>query len=245
MKIALAASPVRTGDVPYNLSSILQTAAQCSGKADMVLFGETSLQGFDCLVWDYETDRQMAVSLDDPRMMQVRDAAKRYRIAISFGYIEKTEDALYSSQIVIDDTGTVIQNFHRVSIGWKEYRRTDEHYREGANFEAFCYRGKKIAIGLCGDLWTDGRPEEMKALNVSLVLWPVWCDYNAAEWNESIKYEYAAQAALCGERVLLVNPFCEDSDAGCNAAGGAVYFRNGSIAKELAAGKSGALIVEV
>lgn len=245
MKIALAASPVRTGDVPYNLSSMLQTVAQCSGKADMVLFGETSLQGFDCLVWDYETDRQMAVSLDDPRMMQICNAAKRYRIAISFGYIEKTEDALYSSQIVVDDTGIVSQNFHRVSVGWKEYRRTDEHYREGANFEAFRYRGKKFAIGLCGDLWTDGRPEEMKALNACLVLWPVWCDYNAAEWNESIKYEYAEQAALCGERVLLVNPFCADPDAACSAAGGAVYFRNGSIVKELPAGKSGVLIVEV
>jgi len=245
MKIALAASPVRTGDTSYNLSSMLQTAALCSGKADMVLFGETSLQGFDCLVWDYKTDCQMAVCPDDPRMMQIREAAKQYRIAISFGYIEKAGEALYSSQIVIDDTGAVIQNFHRVSVGWKDYRRTDGHYREGANFEAFRYRGKKFAIGLCGDLWTDGRPEEIKALNADIILWPVWCDYHVAAWNESIKYEYAAQAALCGECVLLVNPFCADPDAvGC-AAGGAVYFRNGSIVKELPAGKSGILIVEV
>ncbi len=245
MKIALAASPVRTRDVPYNLSSILQTAARYSEKADMVLFGEASLQGFDCLEWDYETDRQMAVSLDDPRIMQICQAAKQYRIAISFGYIEKTEDALYSSQIVIDDMGAVIANFHRVSVGWKEYRRTDEHYREGNHFGKFYYGGKSFAIGLCGDLWTEGRPEEMKALNADVVLWPVWCDYDSKEWNEKIKFEYAQQAALCGDTVLLVNPYCADADMIDAAAGGAACFKSGGIAAELPSGSSGAIIVEI
>lgn len=245
MTIALASAPVRTGDVEHNLTALLQTIRQCGGQAELVLFGESVLQGFDCLTWDYESDRNVAVSQDDSRIARIRGAAEQRQIAVSFGYIERDGDALFSSQMVIDAQGAILHNFHRVSVGWKEYWHTDAHYREGANFEAFSYREKRLAIGLCGDLWTEGRPREMRKLHADAVLWPVWCDYNAQKWNESIKYEYAQQAALCGDCVLYVNPFCVDPDAADAASGGAACFRRGEIAREAPAGKSGVLLVEV
>lgn len=245
MKIALASAPVIDKDIQQNLRSILQAVEMCRGKADMVVFGESVLQGFNSLTWDYETDRQMAVSQTDDSILQICRAAKRYNIAISFGYIEQAGDFLFSSQIVIDASGSILHNFHRVSVGWKEYWHTDDHYREGVHFEAFSYKGKRFAIGLCGDLWTDGRPEEMGSLHADIVLWPVWCDYRADEWNRSVKHEYAKQAALCGEQVLLVNPFCASPGATDCASGGAAYFKSGAIAKEAPAGSSGILIVEV
>lgn len=245
MKIALASSLVITKNIQHNLSSILQTIEQCSKKADMVLFGEASLQGFECLTWNYKTDCYMAVSQNDSRIIQIRDAAKQNQVAVSLGYMEKIDDALFSSQIVIDATGMVIHNFHRVSTGWKEYWHTDDHYREGTNFESFSYKGNTFAIALCGDLWTDNRPEEMRSLNVDAVLWPVWCDYNAHKWNRSVKYEYAQQAALCGDCVLYVNPFCTDQNVTDAASGGAACFRMGAIAAEIPAGKSDILFVEI
>ncbi len=245
MKIALASCPVVNRNMSHNIAVILQTMKDYAGKADLILFGESVLQGFDCLSWDYETDRSMAVTQNNPAIARIREGAREYSIAVSFGYIEKTEETLFSSQIVIDAKGEIIHNFHRVSVGWKEYTKTDDHYREGAGFEAFSYGGKKLAIGLCGDLWTGGRPEEMKRLHADAVLWPVWCDYEADQWNTAIKYEYAEQAALCGNCVLLVNPFCADPDAEDQATGGAVYFKNGSVQKELSAGKPGILIVEI
>ena len=154
-------------------------------------------------------------------------------------------EILYSSQIFIGSDGEIVTVFHRVSIGWKEYSKTDDHYREGKHFEKFCFGGKSFAIGLCGDLWTDGRPEEMKALNADVVLWPVWCDYKADEWNNSTKYEYAEQAGLCGDCVLLVNPYCADTEETDAAAGGVVYFKHGSVAADMPVGNSGAIIVEI
>lgn len=247
MKIALASSRVITMDIQYNLSSILQTIKQLRGKADIVMFGESSLQGFDCLTWKYEIDRRIAVSQSDLIIIQICNAAKQNQIAVSFGYIERADDSLFSSQIVIDNKGTVIHNFRRVSIGWKEYWHTDKHYCEGDHFESFAYSGKTFAIGLCGDLWTEGRPEEMKALNADIILWPVWCDFSAEMWNERIKYEYAQQAALCGDHVLFVNPFCADTntDVMDAASGGAVYFKMGLIAEEMPAGKSDVMIAEI
>ena len=85
----------------------------------------------------------------------------------------------------------------------------------------------------------------MKALNADVVLWPVWCDYKADEWNNSIKYEYAEQAGLCGDCVLLVNPYCANTEETDAATGGAVYFKRGSIAADMPSGNSGAIIVEI
>ena len=135
--------------------------------------------------------------------------------------------------------------FHRVSVGWKDVSQTDEHYREGERFEKFTCNGKSFAVGLCGDLWTEGRPEEMKALQADVVLWPVWCDYSPAEWNDTVKYEYAQQAAKCGHDVLLVNPFCTDPTATDCATGACVHFRNGSIVRELPSGRPGTLLIEL
>ena len=245
MKIALASAPVKNKKIELNMQAMIDAMNMVSGQAEVILFGESVLQGFDCLCWDYETDMHMAAALTDAPIQRMREAAKQCGIAVSFGFIQHIDDILYSSQIFIGSDGEIVTVFHRVSIGWKEHSKTDDHYREGKHFEKFCYGGKSFAIGLCGDLWTDGRPEEMKALNADVVLWPVWCDYNADEWNSSIKHEYAEQAALCGDCVLLVNPYCADAEETDAAAGGVVYFKHGSIAADMPSGNSGVIIVEI
>ena len=52
MIIALAAVGFKNGDTAYNKEKILETMREYSGKADLVLFGETFLQGFDSLSWN-------------------------------------------------------------------------------------------------------------------------------------------------------------------------------------------------
>ncbi len=245
MKIALACAPVKNQETAFNLRTILDWIARLSGYADLIVFGEAALQGFDCLCWHYETDKHMAVSAEGPALQQICRAAKGNRIAVSLGFIEKAGNSLFSSQIFVGADGCIEHVFRRVSRGWKEYTQTDYHYCEGAHFHKFHYADRSFSIGLCGDLWEDSRPEEMKALNTSIVLWPIWFDYNAAEWNNSIKLEYAAQAALCGSNVLLVNPFCADRAGSEVAAGGAAWFSNGNIVKEIPAGKCGYLVAEV
>ena len=245
MKIAMASAPVKNRNIEFNMQAMIDAIDKASGKANVILFGESVLQGFNSLCWDYETDKHMAVSLTDAPIQRMCEAARKYGIAVSFGFIESIKDILYSSQIFIGADGKIVNVFHRVSIGWKEYTKTDDHYREGERFERFSYGGKTFSIGLCGDLWTDGRPEEMKALNADVVLWPVWCDYKADEWNTSIKFEYAEQAAPCGKNVFLVNPFCADPNLEGCAAGAGAHFRDGLIVVERPAGTAGILIADI
>ncbi len=245
MIIALASAPVKNRNIAFNLQSMIDAVRSCGGKADLILFGESVLQGFDCLCWNYETDRRMAVALRDAPIRRMREAARENAIAVSFGFIERADDALYSSQIFIGADGEIVDVFHRVSAGWKEDWQTDGHYREGRHFKKFYYGGKSFALGLCGDLWADGRPEEMRSLNADMILWPVWCDYDPKEWNEKIKFEYAEQAALCGKNVFLVNPYCADPDADGCAAGAGVQFCDGKIIAERPAGAAGILAAEI
>lgn len=245
MKILAASLPVKTRDIEANLLTMIDAMRTAAGKADVILFGETALQGFDCLCWDYETDKCMAVEVTNQAIGTLQNAASEHHIAVSFGFIERAGDVLYSSQIFIGADGEIVNLFRRVSAGWKEFSKTDEHYREGAAFERFSYHGVTFSVGLCGDLWTEGRPEEMNALNADIVLWPVWCDYKAESWNCAIKHEYAKQAAICGKTVLLVNPFCADPEAVDCAAGGAAVFQKGGIVAELPAGQAGCLMFEM
>ena len=61
----------------------------------------------------------------------------------------------------------------------------------------------------------------------------------------AVNQEYAEQAALCGDCVLLVNPYCADPGAEDCAAGGAAFFAGGRIVEESPAGKPSVLVVEL
>ncbi len=250
-KIALAACPFINNNVGHNVRAITDVVDRVGGECDLVLFGEAVLQGFDSLLFDYETDKDIAVTPDDHIIDDIRDAAIRQSVAVSFGYIERDGNSVYSSQLVIGQNGETLHNYRRVSPGWKEHR-ADFHYREGESFDTFDYADKRFAIALCGDLWQDGRTDEIRALGADVVLWPVYCDYDSDEWNSTIKHEYAKQASTAADNVLLVNPICADpmlldllSEPPVLAKGGATHFCCGKIASELPAGSDGVIIVEV
>lgn len=245
MMIALAAVGFRNGNITYNKEKI-KTVIRDHGykQADIVLFGETFLQGFDSLSWNYDSDKSIAVKMNDPIIDEIRKTAKEYSVAVSFGYIEKTEGSLFSSQLTIDKNGEILDNFRRVSVGWKE-PVADLQYKEGDGFHTFLFEDKNFAVGLCGDLWDDVYVEQMKELNADIVLWPVYTDFNYEEWNKTIKYEYAEQSVRFGHDVCLVNSVCLDREESEIAKGGAAYFQDGRIKCQTPAGEESILYIPV
>lgn len=244
MRCALASMGFINEDAQFNKKVIIATMIKYSNDVDIVIFGEAFLQGFYGATFDVEHDNQLAISQDDLIIEEICSVASDYSVAVSFGFIEKSGDAFYSSQITIDSAGKVIDVYRRVSPGWKE-SYANEQYCEGTGFHTFMLNGLKIAIGLCGDLWYDENVHEMKFLRPDIVFWPVYTDFNYNEWNESIKYEYAVQAGRIGGKVLYVNSFCIDKETDEIAKGGAILFSNGNIDKEIPSGKEDVLVIEV
>ena len=237
MRIALASVRMVNRNIRYNLSQMeyYMVNAQRKG-AGLVCFGETFLQGFDALTWCFETDQAMAISTDSNIFAEICGMSIKHGIDVLFGYVELDGDSIYSSCALVS-SGKLYHNYRRISKGWKEYTKTDEHYREGDTVEVFYYKEKKCVIALCGDLWDY--PERFD-LGEDLLLWPVYVSWTAEEWESGTKAEYAEQAGKCCPNTLYVNSICD-----CDAYGCAAFFEKGTVKKELPISHEGLLFVEV
>ncbi len=235
MKIGLAAYRFINSDIAFNMAQIEKAMEAAQGKAELLCFGETFLQGFDALNWDYEHDKNIGITLDSEIVRQLCILTRQYEVDLLLGYVEKEADKLYSSCMVIAD-GKVLHNYRRISKGWKEFSRTDEHYCEGIDTPDFLYKGRLFRIALCGDLWEY--PERFKT--DATLLWPVYVNFSLPEWQQ-YEQEYAQQAAMAASKALLVNSISEVPEA----IGGAFCFENGSISSQLPYQAEGILYVEI
>ena len=80
MKCALAAVGFLNGDVQHNQRVMKHVMKGCSGRADVVLFGEAFLQGFYGATFEAAHDRQMALCQGDAILQEIGRAAKTYAI---------------------------------------------------------------------------------------------------------------------------------------------------------------------
>ena len=236
MRIGLASYRCKNKDIAFNLSQIERAMREAHGTADLLCFGEAFLQGFDALCWRYETDREMALEITSGPIRQLAQWTKQYHTALLTGYIERERERLYSSCLVLAD-GEVVHNYRRISRGWKECSKTDAHYAEGTETGPFRFQNKNITLSLCGDLWDF--PERFKT--GGLLIWPVYVNFSIREWEQGELADYARQASLAADSVLMVNPIDRDPEN----HGGAFFFKNGTIAGRIPFDREDILIVEV
>ena len=236
MRIGLASFTCKNRDIAFNMSQVERALREVQGKVDLLCFGEAYLQGFDSLCWDYSIDKDMALELNSETIAQLREWSKAYGVALLTGYIEREDDCLYSSCAVMED-GRILYNYRRITKGWKEYWKTDGHYREGGKPGRFTFHGREIGLALCGDLWDC--PEKFQSGR--LLIWPVYVNFTVDEWNRQEMDAYARQASLAAEHVLMINPIDHEPEN----HGGSFYFRNGNIIDRHPFDQEGILIVDM
>ena len=235
MRIGLVSYRCKNRDTAFNIGQIELAMERSVGKVDLLCFGEAFIQGFDALCWDYEKDKLIAIEQSSETFAQLQRLTIKYGISLLTGYIEKEEDRLYSSCVVISN-GQIIHNYRRISKGWKEFTKTDSHYCEGMETGPFCLDGKEMVIALCGDLWDF--PERFKT--DKLLIWPVYVNFSLDEWNGGIVEEYASQAALAADNTLMINPI-DDNPVN---HGGSFYFCKGTVAARIPFDREDILIVD-
>lgn len=103
MRIGLASYEFINNDIEFNISQIEKAMKSVQGEVELLCFGETFLQGFDALNWNYENDKDIAVSTDSRVMRRLCDMTLQYKVDLLVGYIEKCGDAIYSSCAVIEN----------------------------------------------------------------------------------------------------------------------------------------------
>ena len=243
MNVLLAALSFRNGNLIYNKNQIVSTIKEYNNKVDLILFGESFLQGFDALTWNFEIDKNIALSKDSKLIKEIKKLCKQFNVSVSFGYFELFDSKIFSSQIVINKQGKIIFNYRRVSSGWR-IKETDDHYQEGTSFSTFQLDNKTFTVGLCGDLWNEDNVNIVSNLSFDYPLWPVYTDFNYDKWNNVEKNEYAMQAKKFNKLTLYVNSYCLDGDDEI-AKGGAAVFKDGMIINEIPSGKEDVLIIKI
>lgn len=234
MRIGLAPYRFINSDVEYNICQVEKALKEASSKVDMLLFGETFLQGFDALTWEYNKDALIAVSQHSPEMQRLARYSATYNTAIGIGYIERDADVLFSSYAVFSE-GTLMYNYRRISKGWKEYGKTDSHYQEGKTIEHFELQGERFGVALCGDVWDY--PEKFKTENI--LIWPVYVNFSLADWKKE-ETEYAKQVAKVAPHVLMINSLSDNPVS----HGGAFYFTSGYIVSQMDYDREQVLIID-
>lgn len=241
MKIGLVSARCKNKDLAFNTDQIKKYLKNAKEKdLDWIFFGESFLQGFYSLSFDYKVDKHIGVSKNDGVINDLRKAAKENLIGLGFGYMEASNDSLYSSYLVVSRDGDIIENFRRVSKGWKKFRETDNHYKEGVEVRQFDLDGHNFTLALCGDLWDEDTVDMFKSDQVksSVMLWPVHVDYQVEEWQTEMR-AYHEQALMYSSKTLMVNNLMFP-----NTHGGAFVFSEDGFDK-LAFDVEGILVAEL
>ena len=242
MTIGLVAATIRNNKIDEQINEIEQYLSN-NHNCDLLCFGEAYLHGFHGMSWEYEIDINRAITLDSQSMEELKGLAKEYDCGISFGYIEKFSNKIYSSNIVIDNNGNILDNYRRISEGWK-CNWENEHYAEGSSFQVFTYKGKQFVTAICGDFWWDYLIKEIENLSkkVDVVLWPLYIDYSPESWATNARQEYVNQVSSIHCPVLMINSYSPDENEG---KGGCCVFNQGHIENELPVGERGILIKKI
>lgn len=240
MKLGLVSCLVKDNDIEHQLKQI-ERYTSLNHNCDLICFGESFLQGFDGLTWNYGEDIERAVAIDDAVIDAVRELAKTSNCGISFGFVERDKSFLYSSNMVIDSYGEVVDVFRRITPGWKE-PRANSMYKEGQEFHTFKYTDKVLGTAICGDIWDDHLLKCLEGMKMDALLWPVYIDYSVTQWNEMSQKEYAERTRNLPYPVLMINSFYEDND---RAKGGCYVFHQNRIVQALPLGNTGVLEFEL
>ena len=156
MKIALAQLNLLVGDVPGNVSRILDAIEQArSGAAELVAFSELALCGYppEDLLFHAGLREDLVVGLE-----QVREAARG--IAIVLGYPHWEDGAWYNAAALFAE-GRLL-HLHRKNV-LPNYRVFDErrYFEAGAGARCASLGGLRLGLAVCEDVW---EPEVARAL---------------------------------------------------------------------------------
>jgi len=245
MKIAIAQLNYHIGNFELNTLKIKEAISHAkSGGADLVVFSELSVTGY------YPHDLLERKEFIEQSYEAIREISKEcYGIAAIVGAPsinpEPRGKKLFNSAFLMFD-GAVQQIVNKSLLPTYDIFDEYRHFEPNKKFSVFDYKGKKLAITICEDLWDEqetqnefGREKlyqlsplkELSALNPDLVinLSASPFSYNQENWRKNILVKNAVKYQL---PILYVNQVGAQTELVFD--GGSFYLnKQGEIEEEL------------
>ena len=165
LRIAIAQQNFMVGDVANNVGKVIAAAEQARDelKADLILFPELTLTGYppEDLLLRPGLQRRVHEGLE--RLKQVRG------IAMVVGYPEVCDHCQYNSAGLIHD-GEIKAVYHKQQL--PNYSVFDEkrYFEPGSEACVVEFKGVKLALTICEDMWHPGATVRAKEAGAQLML---------------------------------------------------------------------------
>lgn len=235
MRYAVAAPEITT-NLNDNLDKVLSMMAQASNSgADILLFPEAGLTGLN-LCDDYQTDKQLALSVNSSPIQAIVDNAAKCRMWTAFGFLELSGATIFDSALLVDENGKVVLHQRRLSPGWQAKNANPLEYGSGASLSTAVTPFGKTAILICGDLFQTPFPLAVED-KLDLLLFPFARCFRREvtepqkQWDNVEWFYYSNQIKQIGALTLMSNYIAPRELFGGGFGGGFVVDRSGELLK--------------
>jgi predicted amidohydrolase len=167
LRVALAQIPVEDGHLKHNMRLAEEAAHEAAGqKADMLNLPEASDWG-----WLYQQARRDALPIPGKYTDFLAQLARRYRMWVSAGCLEKAGDKVYNSAVIIDRTGRLVLKHRKIdTLAWL----TKDLYDQGCSedIKTIDTEFGRIGLTICADNFTLKNPRHAADQGAWLLIAP-------------------------------------------------------------------------
>jgi len=152
INVALAQINCKAGDKKYNIEKMVKHIRKAKKKeANLIVFPELSLTGYIVRDLIYE----LAEPIKGPSMRLLEEVAKKEKVYIVFGFVERSEKAhavLYNTAVLLGPEGFVgkYQKMHLPTHSIFEEKR---YFRQGYQAPVFDTGIGKVGLMICYDIF--------------------------------------------------------------------------------------------
>lgn len=152
MKIALSQQNYILGDFEYNINKIIVDVERAiSDKADMIVFSELCLTGYPPTDFFYFEDYYLKIDRCIAKLKSYSDS-----IGILVGAPRKNpsvEGKDYYNSVFFLSKGSILATIDKTLLPTYDIFDEYRYFEPNRRFECVEFKGKKIAITICEDIW--------------------------------------------------------------------------------------------
>jgi predicted amidohydrolase len=239
MKVCLIPLKVEVRNLAENLRRFQARLAEvASYQPDLVCLPECAFTGY---LYESEDFEKFAEPIPGKTTATVSELAKEYECYICFGMLEKAQEGIYSSAVLIDKAGRLVHVHRKIS--------EQPPFATGNEVKAVNTEFGKVCVLLCGDLFDD----EVKARvnrDTDVLILPLARSFDGKSpdldrWLKEERQAYADEIKKVGITGLIVNSLEDSALPEASFGGAMIVSPDGKVWAESEHGTDKALIFEM
>ena len=153
MRITLAQINLKIGDIKKNLEKIIDAYKKAEKEnSDIIVFPELTITGYPPM--DILENRNFIE--DNIKALDIfKNYVKKTAAVIGFVDINKKKGKKLLNSIAFIENGKIKHIFYKNLLPTYDVFDEKRYFEEGNDYEIFNFKGKKILLTVCEDIWAD------------------------------------------------------------------------------------------